>query len=449
MKDTKCPIHSDPIQMYCKTCGTNVCIGCIASDAHKGHEFERIKTIADDKREQLRLYLQESLPRHVQEATEWKSKISKLKQDNDRSRKEVQNQIETKKSSLVKQVETESKHLMLELDTRWEKNNMILETAMATAEMNLKYFQDLQTFCKEGLELKSDLEVIDKYCDLEAMELDREVAVPEVALHGFRESHSILLDTFDIFGSVCSDVEASISLQVAVSENTEKLFKDKSADEHSKNSNADHKTSMIAQFTFEQTSGLLFQDTHKVIQAIVPAGKDHLWISCQGSRKISLVDHNGKIMRTINTNSHVYDAIGSKNGIFLLCKQDVKLLNVTTAKCEVFLNPNPLYPTAVCAGEDGEILICLVDNFASNTDGTSERLTNIYNNQALLLKSIRKAGDKYFGIPSLITYDFYNRRISIYDKQFGRILNFNKQGRHVFYTYTTKSAAAIRFDCNA
>ena len=126
MSDPKCPIHSDPIQMYCKTCGTNVCIWCIASDAHKGHEFERIKTIADDTREQLRLFLQESLPRNVQEASERKSKISKLQQDNDRSLKEVQNQIETKKISLVNLVETESKNLLLELDTRWEKNNRIL-----------------------------------------------------------------------------------------------------------------------------------------------------------------------------------------------------------------------------------------------------------------------------------------------------------------------------------
>ena len=314
--------------------------------------------------------------------------------------------------------------------------------------MNLKYFQDLQTFCKEGIELKSDLEVIDKYRDLDTMELEREVTVPEVTLHGFRESHANLLYTSEMFGSVCSDVEASKSLQVAVSENTEKLFKDKSADEHCENTNADHKTSVIAEFTFEQTSGLLFQDTHKFFQAIVPAGKGHIWISCQGSRKISMVDHNGKTMRTVNTKSLVYDAIGAENGIFLLCKQDVKLLNVTTAKCEVFLNPNPLYPTAICAGEYGGILICLVDNFTSNIDGTSERLINVYSHQAQPLKSIQKAGEKYFGIPVLIAYDFCNQRISIYDKQFGRIDTFNKRGKHVFYTYTTKSAAAIRFDCN-
>ena len=356
--------------------------------------------------------------------------------------------MESKKISLVNLVETEGKSLLLELDTRWEKNNAILETAMATAEMNLKYFQDLQAFCKEGLELKSDLEVIDKYRDRDTMELDREVVVPEVTLHGFKESHANLLDTSGMFGSVCSDVEASKSLQVAVSENTEKLSKDKSANEHCKNTIADQKTSVIAEFAFEQTSGLLFQDTHKVIQAIVPAGKDHIWISCQGSRKMSLVDHNGKIIRTVNTNSHVYDAIGVENGIVLLCKENVKLLNITTEKCEVFLNPNTLYPTAICAGEDGEILICLVDNFASNTDGTSERLVNVCNHQAQLLESIQRVRDKYFGIPSLIAYDFCNQRISIYDKQFGRILNFNKQGRHVFYTYTTRSAAAIRFDCN-
>ncbi len=53
-----CPIHNDPLKVYCETCRQVICRDCAVSKEHKAHNWQLISEFFDKHRKQIETNLE-------------------------------------------------------------------------------------------------------------------------------------------------------------------------------------------------------------------------------------------------------------------------------------------------------------------------------------------------------------------------------------------------------
>ncbi|KAK3104102.1 hypothetical protein FSP39_024438 [Pinctada imbricata] len=439
MDDTKCPHHSEPFQMYCKTCPKRVCLTCITGNLHLGHEFEKLDTVAEIKRRELEEYTAKELPGRKQALSSKMETIRDLRKKNADLTDASKSRIEKRKQSVIEHFDREFQHLLNDLDERSKENDKVLTELEQFSRESMNELEELEKFCKNGIDTRSSIEIMRKHEDIDKVNSElSSIDIPKMEFFTFKESQEILPDKIKIFGTICKEAEASLSVQVATEcRDAPALTFPEVFDK-----------TVTEIIEVEQKSGTwLFEDTHRVVSSLCAGSDGEIWVSCQASRKISQLDSSGKNVRTINPNSAINAMVlaNDQKKLLILSTKRVRQLQLDTEICSVFIQPPNLYPTAICTTDQEEVLLCVVDSFNRANDVKSTRLMQIYSDKGQLIDSLDKIDGKSFGLPKHVTYNNADDTICVFDAHYDKLVVFDREA-NLKYRYKAKNVVAICYE---
>ena len=163
----KCPIHDEPLIVYCFDCNSFVCRDCTMTN-HKEHKFEFVKVAASDTKKKL---LEEIVPLRelVSDMTQALEKVHSTKQDVEAEGKsvtdtilasfnELQQMLEKGKLQLLQEASSIAQQKLEKLAAQGEK----LSRASASVQSIIDYTERLVDHCSDNEVMSMHTEIREK-----------------------------------------------------------------------------------------------------------------------------------------------------------------------------------------------------------------------------------------------------------------------------------------------
>ncbi len=152
-----CPIHNDPLKVYCETCCQVICRDCAISKEHKSHNWHLISECFDKNRQQIETNL-ETIKNKMADLNTAVTQIDTTEREVIEKEKQLQEQINTHAQQIIDQAQRSSEQLSQQLHNIAKQKTQLLaaqkqlaqqlhtqlSTCHETIERNLKEWTQLQ-----------------------------------------------------------------------------------------------------------------------------------------------------------------------------------------------------------------------------------------------------------------------------------------------------------------
>lgn len=351
--DVFCTSHQgEPIQMYCTNCDQAVCLKCVVS-IHRGHNFDMIQDVVQEKRIDLLKYLKQykSLISSLDEAVNdilknrgtYTQQMDKIYKEVNIKRQEWKQKIDQIADDITDELRAVSDSDLQELTEREER----LVKQRKTMAQFIKR-------CQEITESKNNMGVMDIIPQLkEQVESYLPCETTEV-IYPPHFTHSKVDETFfkDIFGRVVKKGEEE----------------ENASDFEGESHNSKH--------YIIDTSSVKNVKPGKPCTAVAPTDEDNAWVGYKyQDREIMCINRGGQVLKTVDLGYIPGDITMTSTGEIIITDMKGRKINKhnkdgTFAK--TITETSPFTPQGISTTLTDEILVCLQ---MTGSDGKVLRLT--------------------------------------------------------------------------
>ncbi|KAJ8311009.1 hypothetical protein KUTeg_011454 [Tegillarca granosa] len=335
---TKCQSHpEEDLLMYCKTCNFPICRECVTIDVHLNHSMLKVEEVIDTKQEQLSNIIRQTNERSerykqilrtiTKNKMQFSESIAKTIIEIKARNKQLKIRLDKIESEYIQQLENkdkENKEAMTELEQRLKEEMSDLDQLIQQCERKQRQRNiEMVQFVRDVMQR------VDKYtiCD------QPDYISPPNLITRYVD-HPELKDLFGYLDIKTKKEVIHPLLQLNRNDSIAIPVID---------------VKIISSFTSEKA-------------CVVTTGNDQAWLLKCGERGISLVTSDGNVIRNINTDFNVFDAVVSKSGDLFVTEHSsnkVKTITRDNRITEIYTARDDCETRGITVTDTGNVLVVL------------------------------------------------------------------------------------------
>ena len=154
-----CPMHNDPLKVYCETCHKVICRDCTISRAHNSHQFRLISDCYPKYCQQIQDDL-DLLKHKSADITTAVTALVTREREVVQQGEEIKKQIHTHAQQLIDQVQRSERHLLQQVDAIVQQKRHLLTKQRQQAEKVHTQLKTCQDMVEQSLKEWSQLQVM-------------------------------------------------------------------------------------------------------------------------------------------------------------------------------------------------------------------------------------------------------------------------------------------------
>ena len=155
----KCPVHNEPLKVFCFTCNRLICRDCVIDD-HLDHERKFVNGAAPECRDKLRVSLA-PLQRGHAEISSALETVAKRERDIMENQSSVEDNITLSIDELIGALQQRKRQLLLEASVLTEERLSTVRAQQKDLALSLEEAESMVEFVEQSLERATDEEVLE------------------------------------------------------------------------------------------------------------------------------------------------------------------------------------------------------------------------------------------------------------------------------------------------